>query len=115
MREERGQIVGDVVVYETFELWGTIAGNVKVIDGGKLYMRGAIYGDLIVEQGGRVHVFGNITGNLIMEDKTKVIVSGVIGKNATNGGGRLFIEPLARVLGKVRTEGKGETKNQSRG
>src|SRR4051794_7125782 len=35
MREERGLINGDVVVYEPFTLWGTISGTVKVIDGGK--------------------------------------------------------------------------------
>jgi len=118
MREERGQIVGDVVIYEPFELWGTVAGNVKVIDGGKLYMRGAIYGDLIVEEGGRVHVYGNVAGNLIMEPKTKVILSGVVGKNATNTGGRLFIERLAKVMGKVRTNDHekniGETKDSRR-
>ena len=73
MREERGHIKGDVVVYETFTLWGSIAGNVKVVEGGKFYLRGAVYGDLKVEPGGRVHIFGNVTGDLVVLEKTKGI------------------------------------------
>jgi cytoskeletal protein CcmA (bactofilin family) len=110
MREERGRIAGDIVVYEPFTLWGSIAGNVKVINGGKLYVRGAIYGHLDVEPGGRVHIFGNITGDLTVGLKTKVIHSGVIGGDAINRGGRLYIESMARVFGKVNTK-SGETKN----
>ena len=64
MREERGQLTGDVIVYEPFTLWGSVGGNVRVIQGGKLYVRGAIYGNLTVEYGGRVHVYGNISGDL---------------------------------------------------
>ena len=104
MREERGHIKGDVVVYETFTLWGSIAGNVKVVEGGKLYLRGAIYGNLKVEPGGRVHIFGNVTGNLTVLEKTKVIHSGNIAGDATNRGGRLFIEKTARINGKVKTK-----------
>ena len=104
MREERGQIRGDVVVYEKFTLWGSVTGNVKVIDGGKFYLRGAIYGNLEVEPGGRVHIFGNIAGELILQEKTKVIHSGVLGGDATNRGGRLFIDKTAQIHGKVKTK-----------
>jgi len=110
MREERGQIVGDVVVYEPFTLWGSIAGNVKVMKGGKLYLRGSVYGDLTVEPGGRVHIYGNLTGALNVQKKAKVIHSGIIGGNAINTGGRLYIESMAKVYGKIRTD-SGETKN----
>ncbi len=113
MREERGHIVGEVVVYEPFTLWGSIAGNVKVIEGGKFYSRGTIYGNLKVEKGGRVHIYGNVTGNLVVEKKAKVIVSGVIGGSATNTGGRMYIEPGAKVHGKVKTDEEGETTNES--
>ena len=64
MREERGRLAGGVVVYEPFNLWGSVGGDVKVVQGGKLYVRGAIYGNLDVEYGGRVHIFGNVTGKL---------------------------------------------------
>jgi cytoskeletal protein CcmA (bactofilin family) len=104
MREERGQIKGDVVVYETFTLWGSIAGNVKVVDGGKFYVRGAIYGDLQVEPGGRVHIFGNISGDLTVLEKTKVIHSGTIAGDAINRGGRLFIDKTAKIHGAVKTK-----------
>jgi cytoskeletal protein CcmA (bactofilin family) len=109
MREERGQIIGDVVVYEPFTLWGSIVGNVKVMEGGKLYMRGSVYGNMIVEHGGRVHIFGNVTGNLRVERKSKVIHSGIVGGDAHNIGGRLHIEPTGRVYGKVKTSKEGET------
>ncbi|HEX3358782.1 MAG TPA: hypothetical protein VHS31_17530, partial [Tepidisphaeraceae bacterium] len=69
----------------------------------KLYVRGAIYGNLIVEFGGRVHVFGNVTGNLTVQRGAKVIHSGIVGGDAVNEGGRLFIDPTARVMGKVKT------------
>ncbi len=109
MREERGQIAGDVVVYEPFTLWGSVGGNVKVIEGGKLYLRGSIYGDLTVEWGGRVHIYGNVTGNLIVERGAKVIHSGVLAGDAINQGGRILIEAAAKIAGKIKTR-SGETK-----
>jgi cytoskeletal protein CcmA (bactofilin family) len=110
MREERGPISGDQKFYEPCNIWGSIAGNVTVIQGGKVYVRGAIYGNLEVEYGGRVHIFGNVSGNLIVNNGAKVIHSGVLGGDAINNGGRLFIEPKAKVMGKVKAI-EGETKD----
>jgi cytoskeletal protein CcmA (bactofilin family) len=104
MREERGQIKGDVVVYETFTLWGSIAGNVKVVEGGKFYLRGAVYGNMKVEEGGRVHVFGNLSGDLTLYERTKVIHSGTVAGDVTNRGGRLFIDKTAKIYGSVKTK-----------
>jgi cytoskeletal protein CcmA (bactofilin family) len=109
MREERGQVSGDVVVYEPYTLWGSVGGNVKVIEGGKLYVRGNIYGNLLVEAGGRVHIFGNVLGNVTVEKAAKVVHSGVIGGDAINNGGRLFIEAVAQVKGKVKNRKGAET------
>lgn len=109
MREERGQIAGDVIVYEPFTIWGSVGGNVKVIEGGKLYLRGSIYGDLTVEFGGRVHIYGNVTGDLLVERGAKVIHSGVLGGDAINEGGRIFIEAGSKVIGKIKTK-SGDTK-----
>lgn len=108
MREERGLINGDQVISEPVELWGTIAGNVTVIDSGKVYVRGAIYGDLKVAVGGRVHIFGNVSGSLTVLEGAKVIHSGVLGGDAINEGGRLFIDSSAKVLGKLKHR-SGET------
>jgi cytoskeletal protein CcmA (bactofilin family) len=108
MREERGQLSGEVLVFEPFTLWGSVGGNVRVIQGGKFYLRGAIYGDLTVEFGGRVHIYGNLTGNLVVERGAKVIHSGIIGRDIVNQGGRLYIETNSRVLGRIRPE-SGET------
>lgn len=110
MREERGAMAGDVVVYEDFTLWGSVGGNVRVIQGGKFWLRGSVYGDVIVEAGGRCHILGSITGNLTVCEDAKVIVSGVIGRDAINLGGRLYIEATAKILGGVKTKA-GETKN----
>jgi cytoskeletal protein CcmA (bactofilin family) len=112
MREEHGQLAGDVVIYEAYTLWGSVGGNVNVIKGGKFYLRGAIYGNLTVEPGGRVHVFGNVAGDLVVMEKAKVIVSGMIGGDAINEGGRLFIDTTAKIMGRVKTK-RGETKVQS--
>src|SRR5215212_1827769 len=103
MREERGTLNGNQVITEAVDLWGTISGNVTVVDGGKMYIRGAIYGSLKVAHGGRVHIYGNVSGDLIVLEGAKVIHSGVLGGDAVNEGGRLFIDASARVLGKVRT------------
>lgn len=108
MKEERGHIAGDQWIYEPYTLWGSIAGNVTCGKGGKFYIRGAIYGNLIVEAGGRVHIFGNVSGNLTLAEKTKVIHSGILGGDATNRGGRLYIDATGKVLGRVRTV-SGET------
>jgi len=112
MREERGQLAGPMVVYEPLTLWGSVGGDVSVIDNGKFYLRGAVYGNLTVEKGGRVHIFGSVTGNLIVMEHAKVIVSGMIGGDAINEGGRLHIDNTAKILGKVKTK-KGDTKIQS--
>jgi hypothetical protein len=109
MREERGRLPGGTVINEPMELWGSVGGNVSVVDGGKLYMRGAIYGDLTVEDGGRVHVFGNVQGNITVRQGAKVIHSGTCGRDVVNDGGRLVVEAIAKVMGKVRTK-SGETK-----
>src|SRR4051812_43053220 len=111
MREERGTLSGDVIVYEPFTLWGSVGGNVRVIEGGKFYLRGAIYGDLTVEYGGRVHIFGNVTGNLIVQRGAKVIHSGIVGKDAVNEGGRLYIESTSKVMGEVKAK-HGDTKDE---
>ena len=108
MREERGTIHGNVEVDEKYTLWGTIHGDVRVLDGGKMYVRGSIYGDLIVEFGGRVHIFGQVSGDLVLYRGTKVINSGTVQGNANNEGGRLFVDQYGTVLGKIKTH-KGET------
>ncbi|MEM8874045.1 MAG: polymer-forming cytoskeletal protein [Planctomycetota bacterium] len=107
-KEERGRIQGDAVIAERYVLWGTIVGDVRVLDGGKFWMRGNVQGDLIVEYGGRVHVFGQVSGSLFVARGAKVIVSGLIHGPATNDGGRLFIEPDGRILGKITTK-RGDT------
>lgn len=108
MREERGNLAGDLTIKEPCTLWGSVAGNVTAGNGSKFYMRGAIYGDLEIDPGGRVHVFGNISGSVTVHPKTKVILSGVVGGDVTNLGGRLYIDATAQVMGKVRTQ-SGET------
>ena len=108
MREERGTIHGNLEVDEKYTLWGTIYGDVRVIEGGKMYVRGSIFGDLIVDFGGRVHIFGQVSGNLQLFRGTKVINSGVVQGNATNDGGRLYVDQHGNVLGRVKTN-KGET------
>ena len=109
MREERNRVQGDVIVDEAYTLWGSISGDCRVMTNGKMYVRGAIHGDLRVEEGGRVHIFGNVGGNLYVGRKAKVINSGTVVGNATNDGGRLFVEADAKILGHVKTLG-GETK-----
>ena len=109
MREERGTIAGDYTVTEHLTLWGSVGGNVTVAEGGKFYLRGAVYGDLTVEWGGRLHIFGRCQGSLTVKRGAKVIHSGVLGGDAINDGGRLYIESTAIINGKIRTN-KGETK-----
>src|SRR5262249_20429672 len=109
MREERGQIAGDFVVKEAIELWGSVGGDVTVAEGGKLYVRGAVYGNISLEWGGRAHIFGRVIGSLTVKRGAKVIHSGILGGDAINKGGRLYIESTATINGKVKTI-KGETK-----
>ena len=108
MREERGQIAGDIFIHEPFTLWGSVGGDVTVVQGGKLYLRGSIYGDLTVEYGGRVHIYGNVTGKLNVARGAKVIHSGVLGGDAVNNGGRLFVDGGSKIVGKIKTR-SGET------
>jgi cytoskeletal protein CcmA (bactofilin family) len=109
VKAERGTIAGDWTVAEPITLWGSVGGNVTVAEGGKLYMRGAVYGDILVEYGGRLHIFGRVVGTLTVKRGAKVIHSGVLGGDAINQGGRLFIETTSVINGKIKTI-KGETK-----
>ena len=111
MREERGTIAGDLTVSDELTIWGTVGGNLIIAEGGKCYMRGAVYGDILVEYGGRLHIFGRVAGGLTVKRGAKVIHSGVIGGDAVNEGGRLYIENTSTINGKVKTL-KGETKIQ---
>jgi hypothetical protein len=111
MREERGHIRQSLTIREEYTLWGTIGGDVRVGRGGKMYVRGTIYGNLRVDPHGRVHVYGNVTGILTVMRKSKVIVSGIIGGDAVNEGGRLFIDTTGKVMGKVKTNA-GQTEYQ---
>ena len=108
MREERGQIHGNQTISERYTLWGSIGGDVRVVEGGKFYLRGSVYGNLNVEHGGRVHIFGNLQGNLVVHRGAKVIHSGLVGGSVTNMGGRLHLELISRVHGDVKTK-SGET------
>jgi cytoskeletal protein CcmA (bactofilin family) len=110
MREERGNLAGNITIAEAYTLWGSVAGTVTAAKDSKFYMRGAIYGDLNVAPGGRVHVLGNVSGNIVVSEKAKLILGGTVGGNVTNLGGRLYLEATCQVLGKVRTHEKGETK-----
>jgi cytoskeletal protein CcmA (bactofilin family) len=103
MREERGKLIGDFAIDELYTLWGMIAGNVEVVRGGKLYLRGRIFGDLTVRTGGRVHIFGNVQGKLTVEEDAKVIHEGIVGGDIINRGGRVYIERKARTMGKIKT------------
>lgn len=110
MREERGNQAGDVIINEPYTLWGSIAGKVTVVEGSKFYMRGAIYGDMTVEEGGRVHVLGNISGNVYVKPGSKVVMGGNVGGDVINSGGRLFIEAIANVAGKIKSYEGADTK-----
>ena len=93
-------------------MWGSVGGNVTVIDGGKFYLRGTIYGSLFVAPGGRVHIFGQVLKDVILVERTKVIHSGVVGGDVINEGGRLLIERCSKVGGKVKAR-SGETKYEA--
>ncbi len=101
MHEERGHLQGDQIINIAIDLVGKIVGNVTVVDGGKMYVRGSIIGNLTVEDGGRVHIFGHVTGELLVKKGAKVILDGVV-NTATNRGGRLFIESTGQVIRKLR-------------
>lgn len=112
MREERGQLTGDLVITELYTLWGRLAGNVTVAAGGKFYLRGSVFGNLTVQAHGRAHIFGNLQGRLIVMPGAKVVHSGIVGGDVINRGGRLYVEPSASTLGKVKAK-EGETVFQS--
>ena len=106
MKDERGRVYGDITINERYTLWGAVSGDVRVVEGGKVWLRGNIGGDLIVDFGGRVHVYGHVGGDLLMFRGSKVILSGVIAGNASNKDARLFIDRNGRVLGRTKTTGK---------
>lgn len=106
MREIRETVYGDIVIDYACNLWSAVSGDMRVVEGGKVHIRGNIGGDLIVDSGGRAHILGHVGGNLLMFRGTKVIISGVVVGNVTNKDGRLFIGKNARILGRRKTTGR---------
>ena len=106
MREERARVVGDLTVRDKVTIWGGVTGDLRIVEGGKCYLRGPVGGDLIVDFKGRVHVYGHVGGNLQLFRGAKVVLSGTVAGVASNQNGRLYIDGNGRVLGKVKTEGK---------
>ena len=106
MKEERGRIDGDITIDEPYTLWGGVTGDLRIVEGGKVYVRGNVAGDIIMEFKGRAHIFGHIGGNLMLFRGAKVVLSGVCAGNASNNNARLFIDEHGQVLGKVKTIGK---------
>ncbi|HZZ44849.1 MAG TPA: hypothetical protein VFE58_18065 [Tepidisphaeraceae bacterium] len=111
MREERGQLAGDLSIAEPFTLWGSIIGNVTLLPGAKLYVRGTIHGNLTLQPGSRAHILGTVSGSLTLHENTKVILSGILGGDAHNHGGRLYIDHTATLMGKLKTH-SGDTQIQ---
>ena len=60
---------------------------------------------------------GQVSASLLeyLEDQfyAKVIHSGVVGGNARNFGGRLYVDKIAQVLGNIKTEDDGQTTIES--
>lgn len=108
MRELREKIYGDIVIDSVCDLPSSsaVSGDMKVVDGGKIHIRGHVGGDLIVDDGGRAHVLGHVGGSLTLFRGSKVIVSGTVVGNATNKDARLSILKNGRVLGRIKTVGK---------
>jgi hypothetical protein len=104
MREERNKIVGDQTINELYTLWGMIVGNVTVVEGGKLYLRGSIFGSLTIAPGGRSHIFGTVRGDVTVDDKAKLVHSGTIGGDLINRGGRVHVDLVSKTEGKVKTK-----------
>ena len=114
MRDERGSIAGPITIAEPFTLWGSILGDVTVVDGGKVYVRGSIHGNLYVEKYGRVHIHGSVSGSVRLARKTKVIISGPVGGDAVNKGGRLYVDEGGTIAGRIRSSEGSETKVHGR-
>lgn len=108
MREDRSNLVGNQEFAEAVDFWGSITGNLNITDGGKVYLRGNVYGSVLVSDGGRTHIFGQVTGDLVVEKGAKVILEGIVGRDAINRGGRLYVEASAKILGKLKRR-DGET------
>ena len=106
MKEERGRINGDITINEPYTLWGTVGGDLRVVEGGKVYVRGNVVGDLICDFKGRVHVYGHVGGDIILFRGAKLILSGVCAGNVQNQNARFYTDENGQVLGRVKTEGK---------
>ena len=106
MKEERGRIDGNMTVDYPLTMWGSVTGDMKVVEGGKVYVRGNVGGDLIVDFKGRVHVYGHIGGNITLFRGAKLILSGVCAGNVDNQNARFYTDEHGKVLGKVKTRGK---------
>ncbi|MEL7240512.1 MAG: hypothetical protein AAGK78_16770, partial [Planctomycetota bacterium] len=106
VKEERGRVDGDITINEPYTLWGSVTGDLRVVEGGKVYVRGNVGQDLIVDFKGRVHVYGHVGGNIVLFRGAKLILSGVCAGNVENKNARFYTDEHGKVLGKVKTKGK---------
>src|ERR1700733_8922198 len=103
MRKERNKIVGDQTINELYTLWGMIVGNVTVVEGGKLYLRGSIFGSLSIAPGGRAYFFGWVRGAVAAEKKARLLDRGSVVGHLISRGGRIHFDLAPKTGGKVTT------------
>ena len=99
MRELHDRIPGPLTISDEVELHGTVTTEVTVVRGGRLIVYGMIAGDLIVEEGGFAEVRGLVTGSVVNRGAFRLggFVSGSLRDEA---GGRSEIAPQANIAGK---------------
>jgi hypothetical protein len=91
-----GRMKGDQVIEDEFELSGTIAGNVTVVEDGYLALYGTVTGNLVVLPGGRADVFGTVHNGL-WNRGGGVYIAGTVYGSFFDEGGESAVDPDAVI------------------
>lgn len=96
MRQEYGQVEGNIELNDHLALYGLCAGDITVHDGGALHLYGMCAGNVDVKPGGCARIYGLCTGDVINHGGELEVRGMVIG-DIQKKGGTTVVQPGAKV------------------
>lgn len=99
MPVERGKIEGAVELSDELQLDGMVAGDVTVLDGGHLILRGTCCKNLLIRPGGTVDLYGTVSGDVTNQGGFLEVHGIIRGKLNTIDGGDTYVDVNAQVNG----------------
>lgn len=99
MPVERGKLEGPLEIGDQLQLDGMATGDVTVLSGGHLILRGICGRNLIIEKDGKVDLYGTVIGDVLNRGGVLEVMGTIRGHLETVESGDTHVSSGARVYG----------------